>query len=192
MKGGAATELLLIRHAPAMNDGRLCGRTDVPADCSDTARIRALRALLGPPDRVISSPALRCRQTSAAIWPENTAPENVDAFWEQDFGAWDGLPFTELPDLGHLSSEALAAHRPPQGESFEDLCARVAPALSAAASGGRVAIVAHAGVVRAGIARAIGAAGPALRFDVSPLSVTCLRVTREGEWSVAMVNGGAG
>jgi alpha-ribazole phosphatase len=30
-------ELLLIRHAPALNEGRLAGRRDVPADIADEA-----------------------------------------------------------------------------------------------------------------------------------------------------------
>ena len=187
MKDERATELMLIRHAPALHGGRLCGRTDVPADCSDAARIAALRDRIGRPDRILVSPALRCRQTAAALWPDLTEPETDAVLWEQDFGDWEGMAFADLPDIGAMSCGALAAHRPPGGESFADLCARVAPALSAV-RGARVAIVAHAGVVRAGLALALGTVPAALGFEVAPLSLTRLTSLGGGRWSVGTVN----
>ncbi len=41
------------------------------------------------------------------------------------------------PDLGPLSPDDLVRHRPPEGESFADLCARTLPALTRLADGGR-------------------------------------------------------
>ena len=120
------------------------------------------------------------------------APETDAAFWEQDFGAWEGRPFSDLPDLGALSPDDLAAHCPPGGESFADLCHRVGPALTRVATGGRVAVVAHAGVVRAGLALALGAVPQALSFEVAPLSVTRLRRLAGNGWSVTAVNWGPG
>ena len=38
------TELLLIRHAPPLNGGRLAGRRDIDADCSDSAAFAAMAA----------------------------------------------------------------------------------------------------------------------------------------------------
>lgn len=187
MNGEAATELMLIRHAPALHGGRLCGRTDVPADCSDAPRIAALRGRIGRPDRILVSPALRCRQTAGALWPDLTNPEMEPALWEQDFGDWEGKAFADLPDLGQMAPEALAAHCPPRGESFADLCARIAPVLTAL-QGGRVAIVAHAGVVRAGLALALGTVPAALGFEIAPLSLTRLTTFGDGRWSVGTVN----
>jgi len=185
-----ATEVILVRHAPALTDGRLCGRTDVAADCTDRRRLDALRAAIGDPGRVLLSPALRCRQTAAALWPDLGEPDTDAALWEQDFGAWDGSRLTDVPDLGPLTPEELARHRPPNGESFADLCARVAPVLARQATGGRVTIVAHAGTVRAALALALGAVPPALSFDVAPLSMTRLQAFPGGGWSVAAVNWG--
>lgn len=184
----AATELILIRHAPALTGGRLCGRTDVAADCGDVRRIAALRAAVGTPDRIVTSPALRCRQTAAALWPACTGASSDAALWEQDFGAWEGVSHDALPDLGPLGPVDLADHRPPDGESFADLCARVAPALIRAATGGRVAIVAHAGTVRAGLALALGSVPQALAFEVAPLSLTRIRALPDGGWSIGTVN----
>ncbi|WP_371931758.1 histidine phosphatase family protein [Mameliella sp. MMSF_3552] len=173
-----ASELLLIRHAPALHDGRLCGRMDVPADLGEAAVWEPLQALVSEIDHRVVSPALRCRQTAHALWPAAT-PEQDARLWEQDFGAHDGLRFDEIPDIGALSSEELAEHRPPGGESFADMVARVWPALEELAEkarqAGPVAVVAHAGTVRAGLALALGAVPPALGFEVAPWSVTRLR-----------------
>lgn len=81
MAGDAATELILIRHAPAAAQGRLCGRSDVAADCSDLAGLAALRLVVGDPGRIVVSPALRCRQTAAALWP-GAGAEDCAALWE--------------------------------------------------------------------------------------------------------------
>ncbi|PKP68025.1 MAG: phosphoglycerate mutase [Alphaproteobacteria bacterium HGW-Alphaproteobacteria-5] len=196
MRHRVATELILIRHAPALAGGRLCGRSDVAADCGDGRRIAALGAALGRPARVVTSPALRCRQTAAALWPGLATTEDA-ALWEQDFGEWEGRALADLPDLGTLPAAALADHRPPGGESFADLCARVQPALVRLADGaGPVAIVAHAGTVRAGLALALGASAPALAFAVAPLSATRISALPAGDrsgdqpvgWSIGAVN----
>lgn len=187
MQGGRATELILIRHAPAMAEGKLCGRTDVPADCSDSATIAALRRALGTPPRIITSPALRCHQTAAALWP-GASPPSDPRLWEQDFGAWEGQSYADLPDLGPMSPETLANHRPPGGESFTDLCARISPVLAGLEPEFSTAIVAHAGTVRAGLALALGSVPAALAFDISPLSVTRLRALPGGNWAILCVN----
>lgn len=182
MSATAATEIWLIRHAPVIGTG-VAGRRDLPADLSDTAAIAGLRAALGQTDRAVVSPALRCRQTAEAL---GLAPRSDPRIWEQDFGAWEGL--AALPDLGPMAPADLARHRPPEGESFSDLCARTTPALRELALGGRVAVVAHAGTVRAGLAMALGAPAPALAFEVAPLSATILRLFPGGEVAVVAVN----
>lgn len=179
-------ELLLIRHAPALNEGRLAGHRDVPVDPA-ALQVEALRALLGPVEHVIVSPALRCCQTAQALWPDHSIAADP-RLWEQDFGAWEDMPLTDLPDLGPLPPALLAAHTPPQGESFAAMCARVAPALAELArQPGRSAIVAHAGTVRAALALAMGDPGAALAFGIDPLSVTSL-IPAGDQWAVAYVN----
>lgn len=187
------TRLALIRHAPALHGGAMAGRRDVAADVARVAQIAALRGRLDHlgVSRIVTSPALRCVQTAQALWPEHSEFDQDARLWEQDFGAWEGVPFTDLPDLGPMSSAELAAHRPPEGESFLDICARVTPALQELAQGaGCVAVVAHAGVIRAGLALALDAPATALRFEVAPFSVTeVVHVPRHG-WSIAGVNRG--
>jgi alpha-ribazole phosphatase len=188
VKPPATTELLLIRHAPAITDGRLSGRRDVAADCTNLAALAGLRAAVGGFDHLLISPALRCRETVAALWPD-AAPITDARLWEQDFGAWEGVAFADLPDLGPLSTADLAAHCPPQGESFAALCDRLRPALiDAAGLRDRVVIVAHAGPIRAALAQATGSVAVGLAFQIAPLSLTRFMVT-DGRWSVASVNG---
>ena len=184
------TQLSLIRHAPALTDGRMAGLRDVDADCSDAAAFCRLRVGIGAFDHLVISPARRCVQTAAALWPDRDAAHSDRALWEQNFGDWEGQPYGNLPDLGPLSASDLAAHRPPNGESFADICARITPALiTAAGLGGHVVVLAHAGCARAAIAHATGSIPAALSFQIAPLSVTRFEMMAPAaEWSIGCVN----
>lgn len=185
-------ELILIRHAPVAIPGVLAGRSDLPARIESDAVART-RALLPPVAGVLASPAQRCTATAAALFPGQTI-QTDPALWEQDFGTFDGQPLTDLPDLGPLSPQALADHRWPGGESFSDLCARVAAPLLAAATQaeatGKIALVVHAGVIRAALALTTGHVPGALAFEIAPLSVTRLGVYQGRPVSIRLVNGG--
>ncbi|TGN35032.1 histidine phosphatase family protein, partial [Paracoccus liaowanqingii] len=135
--------------------------------------------------QVVASPARRCRQTAAAL---GLTPDRFEpALWEQDLGAWEGLPPEALPDLGPLPPDALARHRPEGGESFDDMAGRVIPVLQALERD--TVLIAHAGTVRAALSMVVGPA--ALSFAVAPLSLTVLR--RAGDaWAVDCVNLRAG
>lgn len=184
--------LVLIRHAPIATDGILCGRTDVAARI-EVEQVARVRALLPEPAHLVSSPALRCRQTCDALFGD--ASRDLDErLWEQSFGIHDGRPYGELPDLGVLSNEELAKYAAPEGESFDELCARTAPALrdwSARAQdlGGPVVIIAHAGVIRSAIGMAMGYGPAGLAFEMGNLSATHLRAGADGPFSVISSNG---
>lgn len=186
------SQLVLIRHAPIAEAGRLCGRTDLSARIDATA-IAPLAKWVAGIDAVVASPARRCRETARAIWPRAAKVVTDARLWEQDFGAHDGMPIAELPDLGARSGTELAAYRPPGGESFDDLCVRVAPAIAvrakeALAIARPVALVVHAGVIRAALALVLGHRPAGLAFEVAPLSVTRLRVGEDGPVSVIEAN----
>lgn len=188
MKRISSGEIILIRHAPVSWAGVLCGRTDLDARI-DHAATDALRDDLGPAGHVVSSPARRCRQTAEALFGSH---EQDVRLWEQDFGAHDGLPFGELPDIGILSGDDLADYAAPGGESFSDLCVRTSPAFSQygqmAYDNGPVVLVVHAGVIRAAIAMVTHHVPSGLAFEVGNLSVTRLRCGPEGPVSVIEVN----
>lgn len=175
------TRLLILRHAAPLTGGRLAGRTDVDADCGDAAAFGWMRARIGRVGHVLSSPARRCVQTAEALMMPPDATR--EALWEQDYGAWEGLAYDQLPDLGPLPPAELARHRPEGGESFDDMAARILPELRGITRD--TLIVGHAGTVRAALSMVVGHA--ALSFAVAPLSLTVLR--RAGsEWAVDSVN----
>ena len=60
---------------------------------------------------------------------------------------------------------------------------------AAAQTSGPVAVVAHAGVVRAALALALEDVPGALAFEVDHLSMTRLRCLADGAFSVISVNG---
>lgn len=177
--------IAILRHAPALTHGRVAGRRDVDADCSDKAAFRRMRDCidrhLGADPQLLSSPARRCLQTTAAlgIGTPSTDPD----LWEQDQGEWEGRPHADIPDLGPMTVADLARHRAPGGESFVDMTARVLPVLRAIASD--TLIVAHAGTARAALSLVVGDA--ALSFAVAPLSLTLID-RHDTTWSVAAVN----
>lgn len=174
--------LQILRHAPALDDGCLAGRRDVDADCRDQAAFARLARHLGVSVPCLTSPARRCRQTAHALGYADPPCDN--RLWEQDFGDWEGRPYAELPDLGRKSAPQLASHRPPGGESFDDMAARLA-SLFNDLQGDRL-IIAHAGTVRAALSQVVGPA--ALSFAVAPLSLSTLLRLGPGEWSVEAVN----
>lgn len=181
LPGSTMVKLMILRHAPPLSNGRLAGRTDVEADCGDAAACDWMRARIGHPGEVLCSPARRCRQTASALGLR--ADRTADWLWEQDYGAWEGLPYGELPDLGTLPPAELASHRPEGGESFDDMAARIHAGI--AGLGRDTLLVAHAGTVRAALALVVGPA--ALSFSVAPLSLTVLRRAGAG-WAVDAVN----
>ena len=178
--------MIFLRHpTPRVDPGICYGRLDI--DITEQGREQIARALETTPriTRLLASPALRCRQTAGALWPGLT-PALDAALWEQDLGEWDGRPVAELPDLGPMTRADLARHRPPGGESFADVVARVTPALTALGPGLTV-VVAHAGTIRAGLSLALRDPADALGVDIAPLSAS--RIVRHGaDWSLGYVN----
>lgn len=184
-------DLVLVRHAPTETGGRLCGRRDVPAWLDDAGAIARLATALEPCACVVASPARRCLQTAEALFPGRVSDADP-RLWGQDFDEQEGLEIAALPDPGPLDRGALARQAPPGGESFADMVARAAPALSdlaeTASGTGPVAVVAHAGRVRAGLELALGSVPAALAFGVAALSLTRLRRAGDG-WSISLVDG---
>jgi broad specificity phosphatase PhoE len=139
--------LILARHSitDASAAGRNLGqRTDPPltAEGADLA-VRlgsALAAELAelPHDdlRLLSSPALRCRQTAAAVAEGVGAVGDVevdDGLLELDYGDWDGLTADECrardPELRAAWEADPFATRCPRGESGQDVLRRVSSVL---------------------------------------------------------------
>jgi broad specificity phosphatase PhoE len=175
---GAATRLLLIRHAEpdAAALGRCCGRLDVPLGDAGRRHARALAEALREPAlaAVYASPLARALETARPVAAAHgLAPVACDALRELDFGDVDGLRFEEIeagwPDVFRAWTETPETVCFPGGESLGDLRARVLPAVAALRArheGEAIAVVAHAGVLRVVLAEALGLADGALfRLD---------------------------
>ena len=181
-----------IRHAPVRDKaGILYGTMDVDADCSNTGLLENVGYVLPPGAQWLTSPLKRARQTQAALRQQTDAdPQIIDAFKEQDFGTWQGRRYSEI-EWSKQGDGNLATVRPPEGESFEDVQARVSSAIQDLSENmpEHVVVISHAGPIRAAIAEALGLNGAqALQFEITPLSLTRLTSFGKGQWRVDATN----
>lgn len=142
-------QVFLIRHPPPQIDAGVCyGRLDV--DCADPGPYAAaLRPYLPPGTVVISSPLRRARCLAEALSPAARIDPRLR---EIDFGDWEGRRWNDIarPEIDAWAADVLG-FIPPGGESVAMLHARAvdfAAELGAAAHD-HVALVSHAGVLRA-------------------------------------------
>ncbi len=189
-----------VRHAPSHASG-LTGWTDAPADLSDVVTLMRLRDALPAEATVISSDLGRADATAARLRGKRLRGPSERAFREQFFGHWEGLSHDEIAEKNADQATAFwedpANARPPGGESFAALCKRVSETidrLNGSVRSGDLAVVAHAGSIRAAIAHALDLPPEkALGFEIAPLSLTRLdRIeTDDGDvWRVGGVNMG--
>ena len=188
-----------VRHAPTVAPaGTLNGRSDVAADLSDAAAVAALARSLPTGAVWLVSPLRRTVATAEALLGAGARaagdPVAEADLLEQDFGAWEGGGYDQMDD-GFWDDPV--SNRPPGGESFAEVTSRVGGAIgrwSDLSAGRDIVAVAHAGVVRAALALALGGrAAEALRFAIDPLSLTRLdRVAGGGAedeaWAIVCVN----
>jgi broad specificity phosphatase PhoE len=192
------TILWLIRHGEADAAGRFCGRADVPLTERGRAQAEAAaRALAGIPlGAVYAGDRVRARDTAAPIAARlGLEARIVPALGERNFGAWEGRPVEALArdapdDLARLWDDP--AFAPPDGESFDDLAARVLPAVDAIVvrhPGRAVAVVGHGGPHRAVLGRVLGL-GPSalLALALDPGHAALVRRFPDGGAEVAALN----
>ncbi len=194
----------LIRHALVEATARatLYGNMDVPlCDLSlkgEAALYRWLAARLPRPAHWVATSLVRTQATAAAIfaagYPDRELAIEPDLA-EQSLGEWQGISHEALVERLRHPAHPFWPHgaeeRPPGGESFEDMRARVSPVMERLArdhAGRDVVIVAHGGSIRAALAHALGiTAHQALTFSIKNLSLT--RIEKHGaDWRVIAVN----
>jgi len=186
-------------------NGRNNGQDDIEADTDDEAEFRHLAGLL-PHDAVwLVSHLKRTHQTASAIIAARVAatvpaPIITSELAEQHFGDWQGMTYADLE--AQRGTDYLrfwhspARERPPGGESFEDVVARVGGAMAritAEHAGRDIVAVVHGGTIRAALAVALGIeAERVLGFAVDTCSVTRLdhlsTGTAAAAWRIVAVN----
>jgi len=181
---GEPTVTLLLRHGqtPMSVQKRYAGRSDVPLTDAGVQQAAAAAKRLASAglDVIVTSPLLRAVQTAQEVATvAGAAVVTDDGFRETDFGAWEGLTFTEVRErwpaefTGWLADPEVA---PPGGESFADVSTRVTAALHrvlADREGQRVLIVSHVTPIKTLVTAALLAPPAAMyrmHLDVAALS----------------------
>ena len=182
-----ATEIHLVRHAAHDRLGRvLTGRmTGVRLGPEGRAQADRLAGHFADMElaAVYSSPMERALETAAPIGERSGRPvEILAAANEIDFGDWAGQDFEALardPRWTHWNA-ARSIARTPGGETMLAVQARMVGAverIGAAHPHGRVVLVSHGDVLKAGLAYYLGMTLDHLqRFEIGPASISVLEL----------------
>lgn len=149
---------MLVRHGrtEANATQRLQGHLDLPLDEVGDAQVKEVASWLGRPDRVISSPLLRARQTAEAFG----VPYDVDSRWvEIDYGTLDGVTWAEVGPEIWSQWRKDPHYRAGGAESLAEMRDRVLPAveeLLVDAADQTIVITTHVSPIKAVVAWALG------------------------------------
>lgn len=127
-----ATSVWAWRHPrPERVAGRCIGRTDVTVPARRAKRlarrIQQVARRHGLAKVVHTSPLQRCALVGRYLRRWGWTHVRDPALLELDFGTWDGLPWSDIPQA-HVDQwcEAFATHAPGGGEALQSLLARAA------------------------------------------------------------------
>ena len=168
----------MARHGPT-HAKTMIGWSDIPADLSDAAALERVRDYL-PDGPVISSDLIRASATAEASQGSRPRLPHASDLREINFGAWEQRSFadveTESPDLIRAYWEQPGDVRPPGGESWHDVQARVNAVIDGLiGTAPDIIVVCHFGVILTQIALCHGQTiETALAQKIEPLSVTCI------------------
>ena len=175
-----------MRHAPTRATRATAFPLDEPLDDAGRLAAAALGAALPRRCDVLSSPAVRCRETAEVA---GLTPDLDEALVECDFGAWVGRRLADVEEEGARAWMVDPDAAPHGGETLRAFAGRVAGWLDGqAARHGTAAAITHGGVVKAAVVHALDAPLSAFwQIDAAPLSVTELHA-HDGRWTVARLN----
>lgn len=193
-------DLVLIRHpAVAVEAGVCYGASDVPLAgdlAQESASLAARLAALGAraPQRIATSPLIRCASVAAALAHAHGHTPAEDArLAEMDFGAWERQRWDAIEraqiDAWAADFEHARTHG---GESVAQFDARVNAWFETldASEQATVWAVTHAGVIRAVAAHALGLPlARCVRWPLEMAAIVWLRYDASGaQWLLARWN----
>jgi len=149
--------IYLMRHGDSRQDDikRYIGQADLPLNREGLSQAASWRAALTDIhlERIFCSDLSRSLETARIIANGKDVPlQPMHKLREINLGAWDGLSFDDVRTLYPKEYErrgaSMVTYRPPGGECFADLAARVIPLFVelVAGSSGNLLIVGHSGV----------------------------------------------
>ncbi len=150
-------------------EGRFFGHQDVGLSKEGREQLKAMarRMTAEKLSAIYCSDLQRARLAAEAIGRlqrPRKKPEPMTALRELNLGVWEGLTYTDIstryPSELKARYQDMEGFRISGGESLADLAGRVVPAfmeMVGANKGGRVCVVAHAGVNRIILAKLMGA-----------------------------------
>lgn len=160
------SEILFIRHAETDMAGTFCGHSDPELNRRGYAQVaELLETLRGRSiDAIYTSDLRRAHSTANAVAKEFRLQCSVlSALREIYFGEWEGLRWAEIESRDEAYARFWMAGFPdlpaPGGERVVDFERRVLDAvelLSTRCSGGDLAVITHAGVIRTVLCRLQG------------------------------------
>lgn len=182
---GTCCTCYLLRHGDTREDQvrRYIGQTDLPLTAVGRVQVRELQKYLAdiPFSLIVSSDLRRCLETARIIaGPRGKSIRKLSALREIDLGEWDGQSMAGIrnrfPEKYRNRGEDLAGFRPPGGESFQDLQARVVPVFLDIVNKteGPLLVIAHSGVNRAILCHLLGR--PLDELLQVPQSFACLNI----------------
>lgn len=173
--------LLLVRHGPTQASVRRAFPTDESLTPAGLTAAAELSRRLPDGAHIVTSPALRCRETAAAA---GLTPDVDERLAECDFGSWAGLTLAEASARDPAGVTAWITDpgaRPHSGESLSALVDRVTAWLADQHADATVAIT-HGGVIRAAVTSLLGhPLSAAWQISAAPLSITEL-VREDRAW----------
>jgi broad specificity phosphatase PhoE len=171
----------------------MVGWSDVPADLSDTDQINRLSDAL-PDAPVASSDLIRAVATADAVQQSRPRLPHQTGLREIHFGEWELKSFAEVeaetPDLIHAYWEEPGLVKPPGGESWHEVSARVNQTVDTLLdqTEGDLIIVAHFGAILTQVQRALHITPyEAFGHRIDNLSLTEIVIER-GRWSAPKIN----
>jgi len=188
-----AQRLILVRHGQVEEGlaGKFVGSTDAPLSPLGLLQAQGLATWLAGkrPGACFCSPLQRCTATArAALAGLSLQPERDADLREVDFGAWEGLSFSDIAGQDAAAVDRWARFEPgfrfPGGEGIADFTARIEAAAARMAAAPQETVVAftHGGVIRFMLCAL-------LRLD--PRSYAAFEIRPAGVVELALFEGGA-
>ena len=186
-------QLLLVRHAlPLRNEPGEGSDPDLAALGRDQARRLPAALARFPITRLVSSPQRRAVQTAQPVSEALKLPLQIDErLAEYDRGMSHYMPLEEVREQRPDDWNRMAAGQLPGSVDTDAFRARVLAGLRDVIAGvdhdDTVAVFTHGGVINVVLHDVLGTPNP-LGFPIAYASVTLLRHSRKGRFTVGGVN----